>query len=35
MPHDSFALVDFVANALVMGNCDPTFGATVFQPLLV
>lgn len=35
MPHDCFAFIDLVADALIVGDCNATFGAAVFQPLLV
>ena len=35
MLHDRLALIDFVADALVVGDRDAAFGAAIFQPLLI
>jgi hypothetical protein len=35
MTPDGLRFVGFVANALVVGNRNPAFGAAIFQPLLV
>lgn len=35
MLHDRLALIDLVADALVVGYRDAAFGAAIFQPLLI
>ncbi len=35
MLHDRFALVEFVPDALIVGDRDALVGAAVFQPLFV